>query len=399
MRYNFDEIVDRRYGKYSYSMKWGNNAMVAQMAEVDRIESDSIALWTADMDFRCSQPIIDALKGVAEHGIFGYSFPDQTYYDAIISWFKRRMNWEIKQEEIIYVDGTVEAVKQCVLAYTNPGEGVIIQRPVYYPFTNCIETTGRKVINNQLKDDNGYYTMDYDDLAKKAEDPNTNLLILCHPHNPVGRIWRDEELIELARICRQNGVIIVTDEIHGDLIRRGEQFHPLATLVDNSNIVMATAVNKTFNLAGLHCTNLVIPNQGLRDRFVATMGIVLPSPFTIAAVTAAYNDSEDWLEQLIDYLDGNIDWVLTFLQEKMPKVRCFRPEGGYIIWMCFRAYGLEPKEIQDKIHRSARVLLESGSVFDPDLGYGFERVCLPSPRSVLQDAFERIAKEFEGGSL
>lgn len=396
MQYNFDEIINRRHDKRSYSMKWGDNALVAQMAEVDKIEDDSIALWTADMDFRCAQPIIDALIGVAQHGIYGYSFQGQEYYDAVIGWFKRRMNWEIKTEEIVYVDGTVEAVKQCVSAYTDPGDGVIIQRPVYYPFTSCIEGRGRKVINNQLKSDDGYYTMDYEDLTEKAKDPRTKMLILCHPHNPVGRIWKDEELIEMARICRENNVIIVADEIHGDLVRRCEEFRPLATLVDNSNLITATAVNKTFNMAGLHCTNLIIPDKKLRDQFTNSMGIVLPSPFTIAAVVAAYNEGEEWLEQVIDYLDGNIDWVLDFLKEKMPKVKCFRPEGGYIIWMDFRGYNMDPKEIQDKIHRNARVLLESGSVFDPDLGFGFERVCLPSPRSVLMDAFQRIAKEFEG---
>ena len=208
--------------------------------------------------------------------------------------------------------------------------------------------------------------------------------------------WTDEELIELARICRENNVIIAADEIHGDLLRKGEVFRPLASLVDNVNIITATAVNKTFNLAGLHCTNLVIKNPELRGRFIKSFGMTLPSPFTIAAVIAAYNEGEEWLEALKSYLDGNIDWVLNFLQERMPKVKCRRPDGTYIMWMDFRAYGLSPEEIHDRIYRKANVLLEGGFILDPDLGGGFERVCVPSPRSVLKEAFERIAKEFEG---
>jgi cystathionine beta-lyase len=396
MNCNFDEIIDRRHEKYSYSMKWSKHPMLRSMLEVDEINDDSIAIFTADMDFKCAPPIINALKGVVEHGIFGYSMFPQEYFEAITGWFKRRHNWDILPEEIVYVDGTVEAMKQIILAFTDPGDGVIIQRPVYGPFTGSIEGTGRKVVNNQMiEGENGYYTMDFEDLAEKCKDPANKLILLCSPHNPVGRIWTDGELIELARICRENNVIIAADEIHGDLIRKGEVFHPLATLADNVNIITATAVNTTFNLAGLHCTNLVIKNPELRATFMKSFGLNLPSPFTIAAVIAAYNEGEEWLEAVKDYLDANIDWVLEFLKEKMPKVKCRRPDGTYIMWMDFRAYGLAPEDIHDRIYKKANVLLEGGAMFDPDLGGGFERVCLPSPRSVIKEAFERIAKEFE----
>ena len=399
MEYNFDEIIDRRHDKYSYSMKWGKSPLIANMLGVDEIKEDSIAIFTADMDFHCAPPIIEAMHKVADHGIFGYSMHlnSPEYFEAIINWFKRHNNWEIKPEEIVYVNGTVEAVKQTVLAFTDPGDGVIIQRPVYGPFSTAILGAGRTIVNNQMiEGENGYYTMDFADLEEKVKDPRNKMLVLCSPHNPVGRIWTDEELIELARICRENNVIIMADEIHGDLIRKGVEFHPLATLVDNSNIVTATAVNKTFNLAGLHCTNLVIPNKELREKFQASMGFVMPSPFTIAAVIAAYNEGEDWLNAVKDYLDGNIDWVLNFLKEKMPKVKCRRPDGTYIMWMDFREYGLSAEEIHDKIYNKAGVLLEGGLMFDPDQGAGFERVCVPSPRSIIKDAFERIAAQFEG---
>jgi cystathionine beta-lyase len=238
--------------------------------------------------------------------------------------------------------------------------------------------------------------MDFKNLEEVARDPKNKILILCSPHNPVGRIWKKEELIEISRICRENNVLIATDEIHGDLIRKGETFYPLATLVDNSNIITATAVNKTFNLAGLHCTNVIIKNPKLREKFSKTVGMVMPTPFTIAAVIAAYNESEEWLEALKEYLDATIDWVLDFLKQNMPKVKCLRPEGSYILWMDFRAYNLTPEEIHDKIYKKANVLLEGGLMFDPEYGGGFERVCSPSPRSVIKEAFERIAEQFKG---
>ena len=398
MQYNFDEIIDRRHGKNSFSVKWTTCPEVAKMLGADKIDDDTISAFVADMDFRCAQPIIAAMHGVAEHGIFGYSgqwFVDE-YSAAIINWFKRRRGWEIKREEIVYVNGTVEALKQIVLAFTEPGDGIIIQRPVYGPFSSVIEANRRTIINNQMiENDGGFYTMDFQDLEEKASDPKTKLLLLCNPHNPVGRIWTDAELHELARICRKHNVLIAADEIHGDLIRREAEFHPMASVVDPANLIICTAVNKTFNLAGLHCTNLVIPNPDLRERFQASMGLVLPSPFTIAAVIAAYNEGEEWLEQVLEYLDGNIDWVLGFLAERMPAVRCRRPDGTYTMWLDFRAYGLTPTEIHSRICNKARVLLESGLMFDPERGGGFERICVPSPRSVLQEALERIALQFE----
>jgi len=397
MKYNFDEVIDRKHDKFSYSLKWSDDPMLVERFDLKEINDETIAIFTADMDFRCAPPILDALRKVINHGIFGYSlFPDE-YFSAVIGWFKRRYSWVIKQEEIVYVDGTVEALKQIIIAFTNPGNGVIIQPPVYAPFKYTVVGTKRKVVNNKLiEGENGFYTMDFIDLEEKCKDPNNKLLLLCSPHNPVGRIWTDEELIELARVCRENNVIIVADEIHGDLIRKGKTFHPLATLADNSNIITATAVNKTFNLAGLHCTNLVIKNPELRKKFVESCGTIMPSPFTIAAVIAAYNEGEEWLQAVLEYLDANINWVLNFLKERMPKVKCRRPDGTYIMWMDFRAYGLSSEEIHDKIYKRANVILERGYFFDPDLGVGFERMCIPSPRSVLKEAFERMAKEFEG---
>lgn len=397
MKYDFDEKVERRG---SFSTKWDCRQLLQEMGVTERFDDSTIPVFTADMDFRCAKPIQDALARVVEHNVYGYTAisPQDTpeYYEAVINWFKRRNNWEIKPEEIVYVNGTVEAVKQAILAFTKEGDGVLINRPIYTPFTSTILGTRRTVVNSQLINSDGYYTVDFDDFEEKAADENTRLFILCNPHNPTGRTWTPEELIKMAQICEKHHVLIVADEIHGDLIRKDTVFTPLATLIESKNLITCTAVNKTFNLAGLHATNLVIPDPALREQFRTSCGMVLPSPFTVAAVIAAYNEGEEWLNQVKEYLDGNIDFVLEFLKERMPKVVCRRPEGTYIMWMDFRAYGLSAAEIRKKIYTDANVLLESGPMFDPELGEGFERICVPTRRTLLEEVFTRIADQFTG---
>lgn len=395
MKYNFDEVIDRRG---TYSMKWDGGELIRQAGLTERFDADTIPLFTADMDFQCPQPVIDALDRVVKHRMYGYSthLAEPRYFESIIHWFESRNGWKILPEEILYVNGTVEAVKLSILAFSDPGDGVILQRPVYSPFAGSIERTGRKLINNQLIHNDGYYTMDFEDLERKAKDAATKMLLLCSPHNPVGRVWNEEELSNLARICRENHVLIVADEIHGDLLRKGQKFIPIASIADNKNIVTCTAVNKTFNLAGLHCTNVVIKDAALRERYRYVTGMILPTPFTVAALVAAYSEGAEWLEQVKAYIDGNIDWLLNFLKEKMPKVKCFRSEGTYILWMDFRGYGLSAEEIHERIYNRANVVLEGGRIFDPDCGAGFERICVPTRRALLQEAMERIAREFEG---
>lgn len=397
MKYNFDEVIDR---KGTFSMKWDYAEFLKTYGITERFDEETIPVHIADMDFRCAQPISDALKKLAEHNIYGYTavFPNGVglkYYEAIVRWFKKRHEWTIRPEEIVYVNGTVEAVKLAIHAFTEKGSGVLINRPIYSPFAMVIQKAGRVVVNSQLRNNDGYYTIDFEDFEAKAADIKTKLFILCHPHNPTGRIWNDEELIRMAAICKKHGVIIVADEIHGDLIRKDLAFHPLASVADPKGVLTCTAVNKTFNLAGLHATNVVIQDPNLRMKFVNSIGWIMPNPFTVAAVIAAYNDGEEWLEQLREYLDGNIDCVLDFLREKMPKVKCLRPEGTYIMWMDFRKYGLSAQEIHRKIYIDANVVLEGGALFDPDYGDGFERICVPTPRAVLEEVFERIARQFE----
>ncbi len=395
MKYNFDEIINRRD---TGSIKWDFGELLVEMGYAEKFDENTLPLFTADMDIPVPPAITEAMHNVANNRIYGYSMHTPSYFDAVITWFKKRHNWTIKPEEIIYSPGTVYALGVAIRAYTNRGDGVIIQRPVYTPFTHTIEGNGRVVANNQMiVDDNGFYVIDLEDFKRVASKPENKLFILCNPHNPSGRIFSDSDLKAMAQICMENNVIIVADEIHGDLIRCDSKFKPIATLAtSDEHIITCTAINKTFNVAGLHATNVVIPNKELRDKFEAEIGMLLPTPFTTAAVIAGYNEGEEWLEALKAYFDDTIDWVLNFVKEKLPKVKCVRPEGTYVFWMDFRDYGLTAEEIRQKIYVDANVILESGTLFDPDQGEGFERICLSSPRPMIKEAFERIAKEFEG---
>jgi cysteine-S-conjugate beta-lyase len=393
MKYNFDEIVNRRG---TYSLKWDGEKFIKGSGLTERYDDETIPLFTADMDLPVPQPLIDALHKTVDHRIFGYSvFPDE-YFEAVQHWFKKRHEWEIKKEEIIYSPGTVHALNMAVRAFTEQGDGIIIQRPVYPPFTASINANSRELLNNALVcDEEGYYHIDFDDFEAKAKDEKTKLFILCNPHNPTGRVFTKEELKKLSDICAQNNVLIVADEIHGDLIRRNQTFIPIAKAADNTDhIVTFTAINKTFNVAGLHCTNVIITNAELRETFNRVMGFHLPSPFTVSALIAVYKEGEDWLEQLKEYIDGTMDWVVKFLAERMPKVKVRIPEGTYIMWMDFSGYGLSPEEVHDRIYNKANVILEDGKMFGEE-GLHYQRICIPSPRPLIQEAFERIAKEFE----
>ncbi|ANU09817.1 class I and II aminotransferase [Planococcus antarcticus DSM 14505] len=393
MKYNFDEIVNRRG---TYSMKWDGGELIKQFGLTERYDEDTIPLFTADMDLPVPQPLVEALHKTVDHRIYGYSvFPDE-YFDAIQSWLQNRHGWKVEKEQIVYSPGTVHALNIAVKAFTNPEEGIIIQRPVYPPFTSVIEGNGRKVVNNALViDGDGYYSIDFEDFEAKAKDDHTTMFILCHPHNPTGRVFNEEELKKMAAICHENNVLIVADEIHGDLLRRGKEFIPMAKIADHTDhLITCTAINKTFNVAGLHCTNVIISDEELRTKFATEMGMQLASPFAIAALIAVYNEGEDWLEQLTDYVDGTMAYIKEFLAENMPEVKVSIPEGTYIMWLDFSGYGISAKEIHDRIYNKANVLLEDGSMFGEE-GEFYQRICTPSPRPLIREALERIASEFE----
>lgn len=392
VKYNFDEIISR---KGTHSLKWEAGDLLREFEITERFDDDTISLFVADMDFQCPQPVIDALHARVDRLMFGYSTPDTTteYTDAIQGWFKRRHNWDIATDSIVYSPGTVAAVATAVKAYTRVGDGVIIQRPVYAPFTSSIEENNRIVVNNALINNDGFYTIDFDDLEAKAKEPDNKLFILCSPHNPVGRVWTPDELIRMAEICLANDVVLVSDEIHGDLVRKGVTHYPICTLVDDDRLISCTATNKTFNMAGLHCSNIIINNEEMREAFKSEMGFSLPSPFTITALIAAYNGGEDWLAQVNEYIDGNLTFMQEFLAEYMPEVKYLIPEGTYIGWLDFSGYGLSPDEVHDRIYNRANVTLEDGKMFG-DEGLHYQRICIPSPRPLLRQALERIADQF-----
>lgn len=392
MQYNFDEVINRRG---TASLKWDSGELLKTFGITERFDEETISLFVADMDFACPEPLLRALHERVDTRIFGYSMHASApeYFTAIQDWFQRRHNWRIDQGSIVYSPGTVEALDAAVRAYAKPGEGVIIQRPVYGPFTQVIERNHRTLINNALVDNDGYYTIDFADFEAKAKEPQNKLFILCSPHNPVGRVWTPDELRQMAEICLANDVVLVADEIHGDLVRKGYTHHPIRTIVDDERLISCTAINKTFNVAGLHCSNIIIDDATMRRQFTDVLGFKAPSPFTISALIAAYTECEDWLTQLNAYIDGNFAFLEEFLRKEMPQVRLRQPEGTYIGWLDFRGYGLEPAEVHRRIYQQANVVLEDGGIFGSE-GTGYQRICLPSPRSIIQEALERIADQF-----
>lgn len=403
--YDFDRPIDRRHDACSYSQKWSCAKALAKRLGVKEITDNHIALFTADMDLRCAQPILDALHATVDHGIFGYSTLDgcSAYTDAIHGWFERHDRWDVDCDLMSLSAGTVKALDVCVQAFTKPGDGIIIQRPVYPPFMHVVEDNDRMILNNQLirhtaKDPEGdlYYSIDFDNLEELAARPEAKMFILCNPHNPVGRVWSVEELERMAQICMKHDVLIVADEIHGDLVCEGITMHHMAQVAPEARVITCTAVNKTFNLAGLAATNVFFSNAQDKACFEKIRGFVEPNPFAISAVIAAYNEGDDWYEQVKAYIEANFDTVIAYFADHLPDVGVRRPEGTYILWFDFEArcrkLGIDGAELHRRIYDDAQVLLQDGSNFDPDGGEFFQRMCVPTPRTMLLDACERIAR-------
>lgn len=392
MKYDFDQIIDRRG---TNSIKWDSGELIKSFGITERFDEETISLFVADMDFACAEPIVEAMRRRVETGIFGYSshIPDKSYFAAIQNWFERRHQWQIAQESIVWSPGTVEAIHHAIHAFTEVGDGVIIQPPVYRPFRSVVAASNRLVINNELINNDGFYYIDFDDFETKAKDPNNKLFILCSPHNPVGRVWTPEELKRMGEICLENGVTLIADEIHGDLVRKEVVHHPIKTIVDDPRLISCTAINKSFNVAGLHCTNVIVDDEEMRKRFLQAMGMKMPTPFAIDALKAAYDESEDWLDQVNDYITGNFEFLAGFLNEHLPFVKFHVPEGSYLGWLDFRSPQYTPEEVHQKIYIDANVVLEDGEMFGPG-GKGFQRICLPSPRPMIKQALTRIAEQF-----
>ena len=390
MKYNFDEVIDRsnnRSSKYDERLKkFGTE--------------DVIPLWVADMDFPTLPQVSERLRKITEHGIYGYSDAKEPYFQALLGWYEKHFSWKIQKEWLIKTPGVVFALAAAVRAYTKPGEAVLLQQPVYYPFSEVIADNERVIVNSPLKLTDGHYEIDFYDFEQKIRDNHVKLFLLCSPHNPVGRVWKKWELEKIGEICIRYGVIVVSDEIHSDFTW-GENKHLMfASLSDDfANIsITCTAPSKTFNLAGLQVSNIFIPNETLRFKFkkaVDAAGYSQVNVMGLEACQAAYEYGEEWLTQLKEYLKDNIAFVREFIQTRLPKLTMIEPDGTYLLWIDFRAFGLTEAQRQDLIENKANLWLDSGAMFGPD-GEGFERFNVACPRSVLKQAFEQLEAAVNG---
>jgi len=386
--YDFDSIVDRRN---TSCLKWDSLGTLYG-------REDLIPLWVADMDFPAAKPITEALERRARHSIFGYTFPSDDYYNAVIGWMARRHNFKVEREWITYTPGVVPALSYCIRAFTEPGDKVIIQTPVYHPFYSVIRDNWREIVRNPLKLEDGKYHMDYNDLMKKI-DSRTKMLILCSPHNPGGRVWKEEELKELADICIRNNILIVSDEIHFDIVYSGNRHIVLGSISDKirDNCVVLTAPSKTFNIAGLQVSNVIISNEELRRKYRAEINkdhVSTPNIFGGEALIAAYNESEEWLDELLEYLECNRDFFIDYINKRIPKLKAMEPEGTYLIWVDCRGLNMSPDELKDFFVNKCQLALNDGGMFGEE-GKGFMRFNIGCPRSLLKEALERIEKAID----
>lgn len=380
MKYDFDRVIPRRD---TDSSKWKTYG------------ADVLPMWIADMDFAAPPAVVEALQQRVQHSIYGYPIRPASYYEAIVEWMRKRHGWEIKGEWIAHSPGVVTGLVLAVHTFTHPGDKIIIQPPVYPPFFTTVQYNGRQLVLNPLCNENGYYRMDLDHLEKQI-DSRTRALILCSPHNPVGRVWTKKELIALGELCARKNILIFSDEIHADLILRGHKHIPLAMLLPELAEITLTfiAPSKTFNLPGLYTAAAIIPNPRLHAQFAITLenySLKDSNIFGMVGLEAAYRFGEDWLEALLDYLQGNIEYAIRFFQQRLPQIHVAQPEGTYLLWLDCRALGLDKAGLRDLFLKRAKVALNEGHTFGPG-GEGFMRMNIGCPRSILQEGLERIER-------
>jgi len=382
-KYNFDKIIPRE-----------NTACVKYDLRKEFFGTSSIMpLWVADMDFETPDFVREAVMKRAAHPIYGYTFRTESFSQSIINWMKKRHGWEIQKDWVSFSPGVVPALNMAVLAFSNPGEKVMVQPPVYFPFFTAVKNHGRELVYNQLKEYNGNYEMDFEDLEKRI-DEKTRILLLCHPHNPVGRLWSKQELETLVEICARKNVLIVSDEIHSDLMLNGNVHVPLATLSQKASEISLTCIapSKTFNLAGLGTSALIIPNQDHRKKYekiLDDLHVGMGNLFGIVSLEAAYNEGEEWLEQLLVYLSENFKVLNKFFLSRIPEVKVIQAEATYLIWLDFRELGLKGKALKEFIIEKAGLGLNDGPSFGPG-GDGFQRINIALHRAKLMDALEKL---------
>ncbi|PSM58026.1 cystathionine beta-lyase [Clostridium diolis] len=391
IKYNFDEIINR---VKTDSVKWSKKHLKDNFGD-----ESCIPMWIADMDFRTAEPIIQAIADRAQQGIFGYGHKSDEFLEAAVKWQKKRNGWNIQKEWILFTPGIIPALNFIVETFCNPGDKVIIQSPVYYPFTNIITSNGCHIADNPLVLNGGKYEMNFSELERIAQDSRTKLMILCSPHNPVGRVWTDDELQRLGEICLKHNVLVVSDEIHSDLIYKPNCHTPFGKISEEfkMNSIVCTSPSKTFNLAGLQLSNIIVPNERLRKELNHKLLAIDIDPGSFASVAqiAAYNEGEEWLDQLIIYLQANLDFMDKFLKERIPRVKLIKPEGTYLAWLDFNDFDFTDIELQQLMQTKAKIALDDGYIFGSG-GEHFQRINFACPRRILEKALKSIEKCLEG---
>ena len=388
--YDFDKVIDRH----------GTNCLKFDFAKERGKNGDELSLWVADMDFQVAKPITDALQAQVNHGIYGYTEVKSDYFDIVKNWFKDNFDWEIKKGSLVKTPGVVYAIAMAVKAFTKEGEAVIIQQPVYYPFSEMIIANNRKLVNSPLVLKDGRYEIDFEDFEKKIVENNVKLFILCSPHNPVGRVWSVEELKRIGDICIKHDVVIFSDEIHADFVYEPNKHHVFASLGESyaANSVIATAPSKSFNIAGLQVSNIFIGNKKLRDAFrneIVKSGYSQLNTMGLAAARAAYESGKEWLDEVRAYIKDNLIFFRDYLKENIKELSLIEPEGTYLVWVDFRKLGLSEKQREDLIVNKAKLWIDSGAMFGVD-GEGFERFNIACPREYLKMALDSLAKAIKG---
>lgn len=376
--FDFDQIIERR----------GTNSTKWDRSDDPRI----LPMWVADMDFRTAPCVIEALMKRVEHGVFGYTNVPDEYYDAIVNWFSRRHGWNIDPRQILYTSGVVPAISAIIKALTTPGDKVIVQTPVYNCFFSSIRNNDCEILENPLIYNDRYWTMDFDDLEAKAADPKARLLLLCNPHNPAGRVWSVEELTKLNDICLKHNVLVVSDEIHCELVFPEYKFTPFASISKKclENSVTCNSPSKSFNIAGLQIANIISPSDEFRnkiDRALNINEVCDVNPFGVIALMAAYNEGEDWLLALIDYLKQNYITLCDYFQKYLPELPVTKMEGTYLVWVDCRALGIDSDVLKDELLKHESLWLNSGTMYGAD---GFMRFNIACPRSLLLEGLNRF---------
>ena len=385
MKYDFETLVNRR--------NTGSHKWEGMYEQIPNAGDDIVPLSVADMELKNPPAIIEGLKKYLDNIILGYTGETENYYKSVTSWMERRHGFSPKKEWFVMTAGVVPAIKEMVGAFTKDGDSVLMLTPVYYPFYSSVEANGRTVLGSELILEGTEYRIDFEDFAEKAARPETTLCILSSPHNPIGRIWTKEELLKLCEICLENNVFIISDEIHFDLIMPGFEHVSMGTFEEKylNNCAICTAPSKTFNLAGLQTSNIFIPNEEYRNKMTAARGYFSLNIFGYKACELAYDECEEWLDELLLFLDENRKFVEEFVAEKMPEVKVHRLQGTYLMWLDFRAWGMNKKELEDFMVHKAEAIFDEGYVFGEG-GIGFERINIACPKRVLANTLDRIYK-------